>query len=136
MLLFPVCAKPALDRLLLPALKVPRGLPLSLVSATLRSNPISVDSKPLTGMLSPLDATLTKNTGGREHPAPTPNPNLPLEVSQPLLPFTSCFHRLPFPWRCILVEAHADRTALRKAKARRPQGDWLALSVAGARQRL
>ena len=59
-----MCAKTILDRLLLPALKVPRGLTLSLVSATLRSNPISVDSKPLTGMLSPLDATLTQNKGG------------------------------------------------------------------------
>jgi len=38
-------------------------LPLSLLSATLTTAPISVHSKALTEMLNPLDATLTKNTG-------------------------------------------------------------------------
>ena len=37
---------------------------LSLLVATLTRMPISVHSKGFTGMLSPLDATLTKNQGG------------------------------------------------------------------------
>jgi hypothetical protein len=37
---------------------------LSLLSATLTRMPISVHSKGFTGMLNPLDATLTKNPGG------------------------------------------------------------------------
>jgi hypothetical protein len=41
-----------------------RPIPLSPLSATLTKIPISVDSKRLTGKLSSLDATLTKNTGG------------------------------------------------------------------------
>jgi len=40
-----------------------RSIPLSPLSATLTRIPVSVDSKGLTGKLSSLDATLTKNTG-------------------------------------------------------------------------
>src|SRR5713226_1109039 len=43
----------------------PLGIPLTLLESTLVGVLVSVDSKGLTDMLTPLDATLTRNPGGR-----------------------------------------------------------------------
>ncbi len=43
----------------------PLGILLTLLESTLAGVLVSVDSKGLTDILTPLDATLTKNPGGR-----------------------------------------------------------------------
>jgi len=49
---------------LAPPASAPPPLELTYLESTLTSQPASVDSKPLTETLNPLDATLTQNPGG------------------------------------------------------------------------
>jgi hypothetical protein len=62
--------------------KLPTGTSLSPLPATLTRTLISVDSKPLTWQLNPLDATLTKKTGAP--PSATRPSGQELSLSSPL----------------------------------------------------